>query len=127
VEGATYLKYTPVTMPVARIDTELTATDRTKNLVVVGGPCVNREAAAALGVTFPACGEASTIPENAAIIKIVPDYPATGKYTVVVAGWEKGNTRTACAVVQQYATLLKGQAVSAVKVTSATTAGITPL
>ena len=127
VEGATYLKYTPVTMPVARIDTELTAADKTKNLVVVGGPCVNREAAAALELTFPACGADSTIPENAAMIKIVSDYPATGKYTVVIAGWEKENTRTACAVIQQYATLLKDQAVSAVKVTSATTAGITPL
>jgi predicted SpoU family rRNA methylase len=128
--GATYVKYTPVTMPVARLDTELTATDKTKNLVVVGGPCVNKEAYNALNITsvqYPACGAASTIPENAAIIKIVPDYPATGKYTVVVAGWEAANTRTACAVVQQYATLLKGQAVSAVKVTSATTAGITPL
>jgi len=128
--GATYVKYTPVTMPVARLDTELTATDKTKNLVVVGGPCVNKEAYNALNITsvqYPACGAASTIPENAAIIKIVPDYPATGKYTVVVAGWEAANTRTACAVIQQYATLLKGQAVSAVKVTSATTAGITPL
>ena len=128
--GATYVKYTPVTMPVARLDTELTPTDKKKNLVVVGGPCVNKEAYNALNITsvpFPACGADSTIPENAAIIKIVPDYPATGKYTVVVAGWEKENTRTACAVIQQYATLLKGQTVSAVKVTSATTAGITPL
>jgi hypothetical protein len=128
--GATYVKYTPVTMPVARLDTELTPTDKKKNLVVVGGPCVNKEAYNALNITsvpFPACGADSTIPENAAIIKIVSNYPETGKYTVVVAGWEKENTRTACAVIQQYATLLKGQAVSAVKVTSATTAGITPL
>jgi hypothetical protein len=126
--GATYVKYTPVTMPVARLDTELTAVDKTKNLVVVGGPCVNREAAAALNVTFPACGAASTIPENAAMIKVVSDYPATGKYTVVVAGWEKENTRTACAAVQQYATLLKGQAVSAVKVSGTIAAPvITPL
>jgi len=127
VEGQTYLKYTPVTAPVAKLDTELSAADKTKNLVVVGGPCVNKEAAAALGLTFPACGEASGIPENAAIIKIVEDYPASGKYTVIVAGWEAANTRTACAVVQQYATLLKDQNVKAIKVTAATTTGITPM
>jgi hypothetical protein len=127
VEGQTYKKYLPVTVPVAKLDTELSATDKTKNLVVIGGPCANREAAAALSLTFPACGAASTIPENAAIIKIVPDYPATGKYTVVVAGWEAANTRTACAVVQQYADLLKGQTALAVKVTAATAAGITPI
>jgi hypothetical protein len=126
-EGQTYKKYTPVTVPVAKLDTELSATDKTKNLVIVGGPCVNKEAAAALNVTYPACGAASTIPENAAVIKIVPDYPATGKFTVVVAGWEAANTRTACAVVQQYADLLKGQTALAVKVTAATAAGITPL
>ncbi|MEM5879480.1 MAG: S-layer protein [Candidatus Aenigmatarchaeota archaeon] len=126
-EGQTYKKYLPVTAPVARLDTELTSADRAKNLVVVGGPCVNKEAAAALGLTFPACEAASGIPENAAIIKVVEGYPATGKYTVVVAGWEAANTRTACAVIQQYETLLKGQTASAVKVTAATTEGITPL
>ncbi|MEM5855770.1 MAG: S-layer protein, partial [Candidatus Aenigmatarchaeota archaeon] len=127
VEGQTYKKYVAVTAPVAKLDTELLAEDKTKNLVVVGGPCVNREAAAALGLTFPACGADSTIPENAAMIKIVEDYPATGKYTVVVAGWEAANTRTACAVIQQYATLLKDQNVKAIKVTAAETTGITPL
>ncbi|MEM5829330.1 MAG: S-layer protein [Candidatus Aenigmatarchaeota archaeon] len=127
VEGQTYKKYVSVTMPIARLDTELTATDKTKNLVVVGGPCVNKEAAAALGLTFPACGAASTIPENAAIIKVVEDYPAKGKFTIVVAGWEAANTRTACSVVQQYDTLLKDQTAKAVKVTAATTAGITPI
>jgi hypothetical protein len=124
--GQTYEKYVPVTVPVAKLDTELTDADKAKNLVVVGGPCVNKEAANALGLTYPACGAASTIPENAALIKVVKDYPATGKYTVVVAGWEAANTRTACSVIQQYATLLKGQP-AAVKVTAATAAGITPL
>ncbi|MGB9693803.1 MAG: S-layer protein, partial [Fervidobacterium sp.] len=123
-EGQTYEKYVRVEMPVARLDTEveLSTTDKTKNLVVVGGPCVNKEAAAALNLTYPACGAASTIPENAAMIKIVSDYPATGKYTVVVAGWEAGDTRTACAVIQQYATKLKDKAVSAVKVTGTVSA-----
>ncbi|MEM5766186.1 MAG: S-layer protein [Candidatus Aenigmatarchaeota archaeon] len=127
VEGQTYKKYVPVTAPLARLDTELSSADKTKNLVVVGGPCVNREAAAALGLVFPACGTDSTIPENAAMIKVVNDYPATGKFTIVVAGWEAANTRTACSVIQLYDTLLKDQTAGAVKVTAATTAGITPM
>jgi len=61
------------------------------------------------------------------MIKVVDDYPAVGLKTVVVAGWEKANTRTAATVLQQYDTLLVGQTASAVKVTSATAAGITAL
>jgi hypothetical protein len=124
--GGTYLTYTPVTVPVAKLDTELTASDKLKNLVVIGGSCKNREAALALGLTFPTCGAASTVPQGAALIKVVADYPATGKYTVLVAGWEAAQTRTACSVIQQYATLLAGQNAS-VKVTAATAAGITAL
>jgi hypothetical protein len=117
----------PITSAIAVIDTEVTATHKTKDFVTVGGPCVNRITAAALNLTFPACGAASTVPSNAAMIKVVDDYPAVGLQTVVVAGWEKANTRTACTVLQQYDTLLVGQTASAVKVTSATTAGITAL
>jgi len=123
----TYKEFTPVTVAIARLDTEVSAIDKTKNLVVVGGSCVNKITAEALNLTFPACGAASGVPENAALIKVVKDYPATGKYTVVVAGWEATNTRTACSVIQQYATLLKGQTATAVKVTAATSAGITAL
>jgi len=123
--GQTYKEFTPVTVAVAKLDTELTATDKAKSLVVVGGPCVNKEAANAMNVTFPACGAASGIPSGAALIKVVKDYPAAGEYTVVIAGWEAANTRTACSVVQQYATLLAGQTATAVKVTAATAAGIT--
>jgi hypothetical protein len=127
VTGQTYKAMVSVTSPVAVMDTEVTATHRTKNFVTVGGPCVNRITAEALNLTYPACGAASTVPENAAMIKIVDNYPATGLKTVVVAGWEKENTRTAATVLQQYDTLLVGQTASAVKVTSATVAGITAL
>ena len=126
-EAGVYKVISPVTSAVAVMDTEVTATHKTKNFVTVGGPCVNKITAEALNLTFPACGAASTVPENAAMIKIVDDYPATGLKTVVVAGWEKENTRTASTVLQQYDTLLKDQTASAVKVTSATAAGITAL
>ncbi|MEM7821631.1 MAG: S-layer protein [Candidatus Aenigmatarchaeota archaeon] len=116
-----------ITTPVAVLDTEVTSVHKAKNLVTVGGPCINRITAEALGLTYPACGVASTIPENAALIQIVDDAFTTGKKVVVVAGWEASNTRTACAVLQQYETLLAGRTESKLKVTSATSAGIVPI
>ena len=126
-EGATYKEMVPVTAPIAVMDTEVTSTHRAANLITVGGPCVNRITAEALGLTYPACGAASTIPEDAAMLKIVEDFPADGKFTLIVAGWEKENTRTAAEVVQKYDTLLKDITEKAVKVTAATATGITPL
>ncbi|OGI15027.1 hypothetical protein A3K63_04100 [Candidatus Micrarchaeota archaeon RBG_16_49_10] len=82
--------------------------------------------AAALGLTYPACGAASTIPTDQAIIEVIDDIFATGKSVVVVAGWEAANTRTASSVLQQWDTLLDGITASKVIVTAATSAGITP-
>jgi hypothetical protein len=109
----------PITSAVAKLDTEITATEKAKNLVVVGGPCVNTVAAAALGLTYPACGASSTIPQSAALIKVVdsPYTEGTGKVVLVVAGWEAANTRAATAVLQQYNTKLAGVTASSVQVT----------
>jgi hypothetical protein len=109
----------PITSAVAKLDTEITATEKAKNLVVVGGPCVNRVAAAALGVTYPACGASSTIPENKGLIKVVasPYTEGTGKVALVVAGWEAANTRAATSALQLYDTKLTGVTASSVEVT----------
>jgi len=109
----------PITSAVAKLDTEITATEKAKNLVVVGGPCVNRIAAAALGVTYPACGASSTIPENKGLIKVVasPYTEGTGKVALVVAGWEAANTRAATSALQLYDTKLTGVTASSVEVT----------
>ena len=109
----------PITSAVAKLDTEITATEKAKNLVVVGGPCVNSVAAAALGLTYPACGASSTIPESKGLIKVVdsPYTEGTGKVVLVVAGWEAANTRAATSVLQLYDTKLKGVTSSAVEVT----------
>jgi hypothetical protein len=109
----------PITSAVAKLDTEITATEKAKNLVVVGGPCVNSVAAAALGVTYPACGASSTIPENKGLIKVVasPYTEGTGKVALVVAGWEAANTRAATSALQLYDTKLTGVTASSVEVT----------
>lgn len=127
VAGAagTYNEAVPVTSAIALLDKEVTSAHKAKHIVTVGGPCVNRITAEALGLTYPACGTASTIPENKAVIQVLDDKFATGKTVTVVAGWAAENTRTAASVLQQYATLLKGQTASKVVVTSATSAGIT--
>jgi len=127
-ETGEYKVIKPITSSVALLDTEVTATHKAKNIITVGGPCVNRITAEALGLDYPACGAASTIPENAAMIKIIDDVFTTGKSVVVVAGWSAENTRTACTVLQNYDTLLTHVAdQSAVKVTAATQTGITAL
>jgi hypothetical protein len=107
----------PVTSTVAKLDSELTAVEKASNLVVVGGPCVNTVAAAALGVTYPACEASSTIPTGAALIKVVDSPYTTGKVVLVAAGWEAANTRAATSVLQQYNTKLAGVTASSVTVT----------
>jgi hypothetical protein len=129
--ATTYKEIVPITTPVAKLDTDaemaVGGTGRSKNIVTVGGPCINKITAEAMGKTYPACGAASGIPTNKAIIEVIDDKFTTGKKVVIVAGWEKDNTRTASSVLQQYGTLLSGITASKVEVTAATTAGITPV
>jgi len=71
-----------------------------QNLIVVGGPAVNRAAAALLGKTYPAYGAESGIPENAGLIKAVEN--ADGTVGMIVAGWEADDTRRAAIVLAEY-------------------------
>ncbi len=82
--------------PVAKLDTELTAADKTANNVIsVGGPCVNKVTAELMGKTFPACGADSGIPEGKGWIKLYENAFNGGKVALVVAGWEAEDTRRA--------------------------------
>jgi len=83
---------------VSKLDTEVTSITA-QNAIIVGGPCVNTAAAAALGLSYPACGVSSTIPENQAIIQLVTH--TNGKVALVVAGWTADDTRRASRVVAQ--------------------------
>ena len=53
-----------------------------------------------LGVTFPAYGAASTIPENAAMLKVVPN---DGNWALIAAGWGAENTQMATTVLAKHA------------------------
>jgi len=68
------------------------------NLILVGGPCVNSLTAEYMGLTYPACESASTIPENQAIIKLVE---MNGKSALIVAGWEQADTQRAASKLSE--------------------------
>jgi len=94
-----------------KLDTQLSKADvENKNLVVIGGPAVNKLAADLLGKTFPAYGEASGIPKDQALIQLfeAPTFAsvesAKGKTALLVAGWEAAHTQVAATVLQQYDT-----------------------
>jgi hypothetical protein len=116
---------TPVTSAIALLDSEVTATHKAKNMILVGGPCVNTLVAdlAAAGLFDYTCD--SWPARNFGLIEEVADAFTTGKSALVVAGTRAEDTKTACSVLQQYDTLLADQTGLKVEVTSATSAGIT--
>ncbi|MEM7824749.1 MAG: S-layer protein [Candidatus Aenigmatarchaeota archaeon] len=126
--GGTVKEVIPVTAAVAKLDTEIGTPEKAKNLVSVGGPCVNKVSADAMGKTFPACGTASGISPNTGLIQVFDGTYTSGKVVVVVAGWEAKDTRLASSVLQNYADKLKDVTASKVTITGTAlaTATITP-
>ena len=127
--GTGIKKVVPVTNAVAKLDTEVSPPVG-KHLVLVGGPAVNKLTAQALGLTYPTYGSSGLLPfaQGEGYVGLTDGVLETGKYAVVVAGWEAGDTRNACSVLQQFgtfATQLDGN--MAVKVTSVSASGITPV
>lgn len=74
-------------------DTEVDSV-KTKNLIIVGGSCINSAAAKVLGGAY--CGEAFTtatgVKAGEFLIKGVQDAYTTGKLALVVAGYEAADT-----------------------------------
>jgi hypothetical protein len=89
----------PINVGSAKLASEVRGQEKTQNVIAVGGPCVNEAAAVVMGLTFPACGADSTIPENKAIIKL---FENSGNVAMVVAGWSAADTRRATTVVAKY-------------------------
>ncbi len=64
-----------------------------KNVVIVGGSCVNSAAAAALGVAANTCGEAFTAATNVGAGQfLIKKTTLNGKTAIVVAGYEADDT-----------------------------------
>ena len=73
-----------------------------KPLILVGGPCINKLTAEAMGLEYPACGESSGIAENTAMIKLVEDAFTEGKVAMIVAGWTAADTTKALNTLGSY-------------------------
>jgi hypothetical protein len=77
-------------------DSEKTSWE-TKNVIIVGGSCINTAAATALGVPTGTCGAAFTsatgvLGSGRYLIQSVADKFTTGKIALVVAGYDKADT-----------------------------------
>ncbi len=81
---------------------DATEADKAKNLILVGGPCVNELTATALGLTYPTCGEASGLKAGEAKIKVVEDAFGTGSVAVLAYGWEAEDTARAAGILRRY-------------------------
>jgi hypothetical protein len=130
--AGTYQQIVPITQSIAKLDSEITAADEAaKDLVIVGGPCVNTLVASLATASGNATAKfpytcASWPARNFGRIQVIDDAFVTGHQVVVIAGTRAADTRLAANVLQQYDTLLSGQTASAVEVTSLSASGITP-
>ncbi len=106
--------------PDAMLDTEVT-TPADYNLILVGGPAVNKLSAQFLGKTYPAYGEDSGLKEGEAVLEIKEN---GANVALIVAGWAGEDTRRAAKVLQSYkafSTQLKGTSVKVAGTTSSPT------
>lgn len=83
---------------------------KTKNVIIVGGSCINTAAATALGVSSGTCGAAFTTATSVGsgqfLIQSVKDKFTTGKLALVVAGYNKEDTAAAASrLVNQASTV----------------------
>ena len=106
--------------PSGMLDTQVT-TPASYNLILVGGPAVNRLSAQFLGVTYPAYGEASGLKTGEAVLSLKDN---GDKVALIVAGWEGTDTQRAAAVLKNYEAY-KGKLTGAEVKVSGTTASPT--
>lgn len=112
------------------MDSELAASEmKDKNLIVVGGSCVNTAAASLVGASGTGCGASWTSATGASsgqwIIQTFANSWAesTGKVATLVAGWEQGDTKDAATyLTTQNVNTAVGQKLTGSQQTTVTTA-----
>jgi hypothetical protein len=133
-EAGTYKTYAPLSLPVAKLASEVTSADKTNaNIVLVGGPCANSLVQALVDAgkldASMTCAGGTPGPAwtpGAAYVKVVEDAFATGKIALVVAGTNAADTRLATSLLSQGK--LEDQTASGVKVSGTVTAPVvTPM
>ncbi len=105
--GTTVDKWTvnPIKTSLAKLDSEVTSADKaTKNLILVGGPCVNTLVADLnTAGKFPYSCK-SWPARNFGLLQVVDDAFASGKVALVVGGTRAADTRMATSKLQMYDT-----------------------
>jgi hypothetical protein len=133
--GGTVKQAVPITWSVSLVDTDIQdPTTVDYNLILVGGSCANSLVQKLvddgnLDSTYTCAGgtPGEGWETGKGYIWLIEDCFKTGQTCLVVAGTAKAQTKTACSVLQKYDTLLADSTATAIEITSATTAGITPL
>lgn len=107
----------PITSAIAKLDTEMSSLKTAKNLILVGGPCINDLVAelASSGDFDYSCD--SWPARDFGLITAIDDAFATGKVALVVAGTNAAETRVATSALQMYDTILDGVTAGSVEVT----------
>ena len=90
---------TKIEVGAAVLDTSLT-NYQNRNLIVIGGPAINKATASLLGKTYPAYGVDSGLQENTGMIKLIEQ--TDGTVAMIVAGWEAADTQRACRVMAEF-------------------------
>jgi hypothetical protein len=132
--GGAYKTYAPLSLPVAKLASEVTPADRANaNIVLVGGPCANSLVqalvdAGKLDASMTCAGgtPGAAWTPGAAYVKAIDDAFATGRVALVVAGTNAADTRLATSLLSQGK--LEDQTASGVKVSGTVTAPVvTPM
>ena len=91
---------------------------KTMNIISVGGSAINRVTADLLGLTYPTYGSdeawvtaTGVDAMGKAVIKIIDSPYATGKYAMIVAGWEGADTRRAAKALVEGTPAMSGTSV----------------
>jgi hypothetical protein len=133
-EAGTYKTYAPLSLPVAKLASEVTPADKANaNIVLVGGPCANSLVQALVDAgkldASMTCAGGTPGPAwtpGVAYVKVVEDAFATGRVALVVAGTNAADTRLATSLLSQGR--LADRTESGVKVSGTVTAPVvTPM
>lgn len=102
--GGTVKSAIPITTQLAKLDSEVSAADKSnKNLILVGGPYANAlvETLAGYGKTWTRA-QWDAQGSGTAMVDLIADAFTTGKYALVVSGYTKDDTRFVTTVLQNF-------------------------
>ncbi len=91
------VQFTKIEVGAAVLDNSIT--NLNQNLIVIGGPAINKVTAQLLGKPYPSFGTDSGIEQNTGMLKLVEQ--TDGSVAVIVAGWEADDTQRAARVLAE--------------------------